>query len=84
MEGLCKPDIVANVGQLGMVIEVQIAGQQSDLEQAQHEKTHKYVGNLDVNRETTHIKGACTYRWSSPCSYALIGSLYTRCGKLRA
>ena len=49
-EGLRKPDIIAIMGNLGLVIDAQVAGEQSDLERARTLKIQKYAGNPDIQR----------------------------------
>ena len=49
-EGLRKPDIIAIMGNLGLVIDAQVAGEQSDLERARTLKVQKYTGNPDIQR----------------------------------
>ena len=49
-EGLRKPDIVAIMRTLGVVIDVQVAGEQFDLERARALKVKKYAGNPDIQR----------------------------------
>ena len=61
-EGLRKPDIVATMGTLGLVIDAQIVGEQSDLERARTAKIRKYADIPDIERaiqretETTNIR----------------------------
>ena len=49
-EGLRKPDIVATMGTLGLVIDAQIFGELSDLERARTAKIRKYADNSDIGR----------------------------------
>ena len=60
-EGLRRPDIVATMGILGLVIDAQIVGEQSDLERARTAKIRKYTDNPDIEQPTS-----VTYRSSSP------------------
>ena len=69
-EGLRKPDIVATMGTLGLVIETQIVSEQSDLERVRTAKIRKYADNSDIElaiqRETRATNIRFTYRSSSP------------------
>ena len=61
-EGLRKPDIVATMGPLGLVIDAQIAGEQSDLERARTAKIRKYADNHDIDRAIQRETGATNIR----------------------
>ena len=71
-EGLRKPDIVATMGTLGLVIDAQIVGEQSDLERARTAKIRKYKSrktNLTSNGPYSvkpEQPTSFTYRSSSP------------------
>lgn len=73
-EGARKPNIVDIVGDLGVVIDLQVAGDQSDLEQARRAKIIKYSENFTIDQEVTHTTRAtnikhlpvilsCTGKW---------------------
>ena len=49
-EWLRKPDIIATMGTLGLVIDIQIVTEQSDLERARTAKIRKYAVNPDIER----------------------------------
>ena len=49
-EGLRNPDIIVIMGNLGLVIDAQAAGEQSDLERARTLKVQKYACNPDIQR----------------------------------
>ena len=61
-EGLRKPDIVATMGTLGLVIDAQIVGEQSDLERARTAKIRKYADNPDIGRAIQRETGATNIR----------------------
>ena len=76
IEGIRKPDIVAIIGTLKVVIDAQVAGEQSDLERAWRLKIKKYARNPDIERVIQHYHGAsniqnypailsCKWVWSS-------------------
>ena len=67
-EGLRKPDIVATLGTLGLVIDAQIVGEQSDLERARTVKIRKYADNPDIERASVRLEQPTSviYRSSSP------------------
>lgn len=52
MEGFCKPDLVANKGQHGVVIDDQVAGRQPDLRRARCEEICKYAENWTLTIRT--------------------------------
>ena len=54
-EGLRKPDIIAIMGNVGLVIDAQVAGEQSDLERARTLKVQKYAGNRGIQRATEDL-----------------------------
>lgn len=68
MGGLHKPNILATIRQLGMVIDVQLADQQSDLERARREKIRKYANNPDINCGITTTHGSNQHPPSSGSS----------------
>ena len=49
-EWVRKPDIVATMGTLGLVIDAQIIGEQFNLERARTVKIRKYADNPDIER----------------------------------
>lgn len=51
-----KPNIVAIMGQLGVVTSVHVAGHQSDLKRTWCNKIRKYVGDPDVNQITYTVE----------------------------
>lgn len=53
-----KSDVMATMGQLTVVPDVQVGGQQLDSEWAQREKIRKYVGSLDIIYEMTRTTEA--------------------------
>ena len=57
-EGLRKPDIVATMGTLRLVIYAQIVGEQSDLKRARAAKIRKYADNPDIERVIQRETGA--------------------------
>lgn len=57
LEGFLKPGIVVIVGQVGVVIAVQVAGQKSGLERVRRKEIRKYADNPDLNWEITHTTG---------------------------
>ena len=62
-EGMWKPDIVATMDTLGLVIDAQIVGEQSDLETARTAKLKKYVDNPDIERAIQRETGATNIRY---------------------
>lgn len=46
------------MGQLEVVMDAQVIGQQSALDQARREKVRKYAGDLGIKREITYTMGA--------------------------
>ena len=61
-EELRKLDIVATMGTLGLVIDAQIVGQQSDLKRARTVKIRKYADNPDIKRAIQRETGATNIR----------------------
>ena len=61
-EGLMKPDIVATMDTLGLVIDAQIADEQSDLERARTVKIRKYTDNPDIEQAIQRETGATNIR----------------------
>ena len=61
-EGLRKPDIMATMGTLGLVIDAQIVGEKSDLERARTAKIRKYAGNPGIERNIQLETGATNIR----------------------
>ena len=59
-KGLRKPDIITIMGNLGLVIDAQVVGEQFDLERARTLKVQKYTGNPDVQRAIEDL-GAITF-----------------------
>ena len=55
-EGLHKPDIIAIMGNLGLVIDAQVAGEECDLEQARTLKVGKYASNPDIQRAIEDLR----------------------------
>ena len=61
-EGLRTPDIVVTMGILGLVIDAQIVGEQSDLERARTTKMRKYADHPDIERAIQQETGATNIR----------------------
>ena len=61
-EGLRKPGIVATMGTLGLVIDVKIFGEQSDLERARTAKIRRYADNPDIEQAIQRETGATNIR----------------------
>lgn len=57
MEGLREPGIVATMVQPVVVLDMQVAGQSSNLEQARRENIRKCAKTPDINRELTRTIG---------------------------
>ena len=55
-------DIGATMGTLGLVIDAQIVGEQSDLERARAAKIRKYADNTDIERAIQQETGATNLR----------------------
>ena len=62
LEVLIKPDIVATMGTLGLVIDAKIVGEQSNLERARTAKIRKYTNNPDIERAMQRETGATIIR----------------------
>ncbi|KAL7295026.1 hypothetical protein TKK_0011629 [Trichogramma kaykai] len=60
--GVRKPDLVATMGDLGVVLDIQIAGDQVDLDFVRHEKIRKYSTLPEVSRYITRETGATNIR----------------------
>ncbi|CAB0043079.1 unnamed protein product [Trichogramma brassicae] len=60
--GVRKPDLVATMGDLAVVLDVQIAGDQVDLDYVRHEKIRKYSTLPEVSRYITQETGATNIR----------------------
>ena len=61
-EELRKLHIVATMGTLGLVIDAQIVGEQSDLERARTTKIRKYADNPDIERAIQRETGGTIIR----------------------
>ncbi|KAL7294948.1 hypothetical protein TKK_0011659 [Trichogramma kaykai] len=60
--GVRKPDLVATMGDFGVVLDIQIASDQVDLNFVRHEKIRKYSTLPEVSRYITRETGATNIR----------------------